>query len=101
MNVTQPVYLFFSLSSPSTLPTPRKLRYTSVPQPHKLCTAMPPPKYSAYALPSGNPYPSPARLCAPSPPGPDMAFSASIPVCELCEPDKVEDAWSSLNVVKL
>lgn len=31
----------------SIRPTPLSLRYTSVPQPYKLCTATPPPKYSA------------------------------------------------------
>ena len=31
----------------SKLPTPFKRRYTSVPHPYRLCTAIPPPKYSA------------------------------------------------------
>lgn len=44
---------------------PLNLRYTSVPHPFKLCTVSPPPKYSAYALPRGRPYPSPASEFAP------------------------------------
>lgn len=86
------------VSSQLILPTPLKLRYTSVPQPHKLCTAIPPPKYSAYALPNGNPYPSPARLLPPPAP-PEMTSRALLfPLSP--PPATLSRISSSLKVVK-